>query len=86
MYQPDCTRFRFFGTVTVISSPVTSKSTSIDFWSTSVTCVDALGRISRADVTDDPCRVPNVAFPPRATVFGPPDNVGRASWKRYGGV
>ena len=75
-----------FGTVTVTLSPDVVKSTAMDFWSTSVTCVDALGRISRADLRDDACRVPNVAFPPRSTVFGRPDSVGRPFRYRYGGV
>lgn len=79
MYQPDSTRFRFFGTVTEIPVFVFVKSRAMDRWSTSVTWVDALGRISRAVLMDEVCAEVKSAEAPRAIVFGPPDSEGRES-------
>jgi hypothetical protein len=76
MYQPEGTRLRFFGRVTVMPSSVVLRSRAMDFWSTSVTCVEALGRIRRAVLMDEACFEANVAEPPRLTVFGPPESVG----------
>src|SRR5688500_15690614 len=86
MYQPDGTRARFSGTVTVMPSGDFFRSSAIDRWSVSVTWVTALGRISFAEVIDGACRVVNVPVPPREMRFGPAVSSGRPSRYRYGGV